>query len=188
MEKPEIWYRAEDTQYAGPVDDYGDPSGYPGPIEINIIEVKVLRHTPCGVFVAVPYSFDKEEKFINKKWNKQYAHPTKKEALESLIARRKRGRSINLARATQIKKVIALAKHMLTQDLSDESPSIKMNHHNIEFGLQSRWSFDDLYIGKKIAKAGALKTRVIARPAGLTKDAWYNFAGEIIKILNSVKF
>lgn len=53
----------------------------------TIRHCRVVRTTPSGVFVDKGYG---EHVFINKRWNKQYAHPTKEEALQSFIARRKR--------------------------------------------------------------------------------------------------
>lgn len=68
-------------------------------------EHPVLKETPCGVVVDV---FGKP-KFINKNWIKQYAHPTKEDALAGLKARRRRQIRILTAQLDRAKRELQLA-------------------------------------------------------------------------------
>lgn len=104
MEK-EVWYRYEEVQYAGHVDESGWSSS-PGQMLVHLREFEVLKHTPKGVWLRT-YSGDK--RFAFNAAHKRYACPSKELAKESFIARKKRQAAIYLARAAQAKRALALA-------------------------------------------------------------------------------
>lgn len=47
-----------------------------------------------------------------------------------------------------------------------------------------RYSFDDMYIGEIKEGGHALFTKLIPRPYGLSRSAWYDHAGSVCKLLN----
>lgn len=47
-----------------------------------------------------------------------------------------------------------------------------------------RYTFDDLSIGLMEKDGRSLHTRLVRRPATLSMDSWYKFAGEIVNLLN----
>lgn len=109
----EFLYRAVDTQYAGPCDEYGEPTGYPGPIGVRILALEILKRTPCGAWIW-DYEFSPDRRrFVNLQATKRYACPTKKEALESLAARRRRQAGIYEARAVTAREVARIAERMI---------------------------------------------------------------------------
>jgi hypothetical protein len=57
-------------------------------IRLSCFEYRVIKHTPKGVWLRQPYCMG--EKFVLKDARKRFAHPTKREALISYIARQKR--------------------------------------------------------------------------------------------------
>lgn len=105
----EYYYRADETHWSKGVDDYDDPLPGAGPISVSVTRYRVSHHTKCGVVLA----YDK--RFINNKWTKKFAHPTKEEALKSLIARRERVIDICRHRIRDAELVMQLANVMLTE-------------------------------------------------------------------------
>ena len=105
MEK-EVWYRYEEVQYAAPVDEFDQPSGT-GQMIVHLRELEVLKHTSKGVWLRT-YSGDK--RFALKSAHRRYACPSKEQAKESFIARKKRQAAIYLARAEKAKLALALGK------------------------------------------------------------------------------
>lgn len=99
-EKGECWYRIEATQYAPPLDEYGDVMrGGEGRIELRVDVFKVLRHTPKGVQIRYYHDYTGwRTRFVSRETRKQFACPTLKEALESYVARKKKQISIYQAR------------------------------------------------------------------------------------------
>lgn len=117
IEPPEYWYRADDIQYAGPLNEYDEPTGSPGPVRVRVFEIRVHHHTRCGV-VLCEYS-GLRRRFVNRSTNKRWACPTKEEALRSLIARRKRQAEIYEARAKQARRMLSIAEAMLRRGDED---------------------------------------------------------------------
>lgn len=74
----EVYYRA----YMEPTCDFfsfGNFQDY----KLNFIEIRVLSHTKCGVWLN--YWTDKrKKKFINNNNKKRFAYPTREEAVEAL--------------------------------------------------------------------------------------------------------
>lgn len=107
----EFWYRYEDVQYAGPVDEFDRLLG-PGPLRIMLRTFPVTRHTPSGVWLSNAssrYAY-RPERFVLRDAKKRFACPTKKEALESFIARKKRQAGIHRARMQRAELALNAAK------------------------------------------------------------------------------
>lgn len=83
------YFRVEETTYSAGADEWGDPIPG-GPTRPNLLLFEVLRSTPCGVILNV-YC---ESKFVNRNWNKQFAHATVEAAITSFKARKKRQMAI----------------------------------------------------------------------------------------------
>lgn len=127
----EFWYRAEGTQYAGSIDEYGDPiPGSVGPLRVSVIPFRVHHHTAKGV-VLVEYSGTKR-RFVNATHHKRFASPTEKEALEAFIARKKRQISILQAQTVQAQRFKFLAESMLDNEVLDRQSSA----WEIDFGMR----------------------------------------------------
>lgn len=110
------WYRANDTQYAGGVDEFGDViPGDRGPIGIRIDKYEVAKQTPCGVQLDLGY----RRRFVRKDSYRRWACPTEDEALASLLARRRRQASIYEARAKQADRVVAIVENMIAEGKRD---------------------------------------------------------------------
>lgn len=75
----EVYYRA----YMEPTCEF---LGFPfneGDYKLCFMEIKVLSHTPCGVWLAYPTG-RKDKKFVNNNNKKRFAYPTTEEAREAL--------------------------------------------------------------------------------------------------------
>jgi hypothetical protein len=66
-------------------------------VHLQCQEFKILKHTPKGEWVHIAYDYSPDglrvvevKRFVLRTARKRFACPTKKEALESLIARRQR--------------------------------------------------------------------------------------------------
>lgn len=113
----EIYYRAEDTQHAGDADEWGDTiPGSAGPLSIQVMEIPVRRRTEFGVVLDMPNGAH-NYRFVHEGRTKRFAHPTKKEALEALAARRERQAAIYRARAAHADQVAAVTRAMLARDV-----------------------------------------------------------------------
>jgi hypothetical protein len=84
----EYWYRYLAFRESTGIFDneWSESCGYD--IRLSCFEYQVIRHTPKGVWLKQPYCMGK--KFVLKDARKRFAHPTKREALISYIARQKR--------------------------------------------------------------------------------------------------
>lgn len=111
------WYRYEDKWYSV-ADEWGEHAYSTLRIELRLSYVGKV--TPKGVwlttFPIVPGGRQVHEihpdskKFIAHSWTKKYACATKEEALESLIARRKRQKSIYETRARAAEEVLFMVE------------------------------------------------------------------------------
>jgi hypothetical protein len=81
----EVWYRMTSHVVSAGVDEWDNPVG-PGHVEVYVHEHDVIKHTPKGVWLNA-YG---EKKFVRRDARKRFACPTKEEALESFVARKKR--------------------------------------------------------------------------------------------------
>lgn len=105
-QQPASYWRYTDVRYAAPLDKYDNPIGR-GSIEVRCHEMRVLRLTPKGAWVE---DFFGKPRFVRRDARKQYALPTKEEALASFIARKKAQRRIYSARLEDAEEAIALAQ------------------------------------------------------------------------------
>lgn len=104
----DTFYRYEDVRYAPPLDEFDNVSG-PGRVEILLRTYLVTKTTPCGVWLD-------QEKFVNQKLRKQFAHSTKEAAHEAFLARKSRQRSILKAQLRYVEDAITLATKLAKKD------------------------------------------------------------------------
>ena len=97
----DVWYRYEDVTYAAPLNEYDEPVG-PGETRVHLREFTVLKHTPKGVQLDV-YG---QRKFVLKDATKRYACPTKEEASDSFLARKRRQLAILKSQQDRVERAI----------------------------------------------------------------------------------
>lgn len=100
-----VYYRFVDIRYAAPLDEWDTPIGR-GSMKVELLEVPVYRFTRCGAWMEGPNGLPK---FVLRSANKQYALPTKEEALASFIARKRRQAKIYRSRLADAEEALALA-------------------------------------------------------------------------------
>lgn len=80
MSAPEVYYREENAQWPG--DDC---------LAISCIELRVVSHTPKGVWLAPLWDVEgRFKKFVLDGVGRRYAYPTRELARESFIIRKRR--------------------------------------------------------------------------------------------------
>jgi hypothetical protein len=106
------WYRYHDVAYSTGYDEFTDRSTG-SVIEVELKEYEVLRHTPKGVWInASPFRSSTslkdlaDEKFVLLSARKRFAHPTRKEAMTSFLARKKAQIRIYEARISRAKTAL----------------------------------------------------------------------------------
>lgn len=97
-----IWYRVEDGRYAPPLDEFERSIGE-GEAFVRMAEYEVLKETPCGVWIG----YGGGRKFVLQGARKQFAWPTKEEAIESFHARKR-------AQVRILSSLLRQAERMLT--------------------------------------------------------------------------
>ena len=107
----DFWYRYYEVWYSPGSDESGDPLPGRGEMKIHLEEWQVVKHTPKGVWLSL-YG---DRKFVLKSAAKRYACPTKKEALQSLVARKTRQIRILTEQRERASIVKGKAQYMLTQ-------------------------------------------------------------------------
>jgi hypothetical protein len=105
----EIWYRFEDYMESAGVDEWENSLG-PGTVQVRCREFRAIRHTPKGVWLDIGYV---PNRFVLKSATKQYACPTREDALRSFVARKTRQASIYRARVRRAEIALAKAQRML---------------------------------------------------------------------------
>lgn len=104
----DTWYRYEERRY-GVVNEFDDVvSSY---VQLQLIELKVTRVTPKGVWVTQFMT----KRFVLTAANKRYALPTAGEALESFIARKARQIRILESQTKNAREAQLLAQHELAK-------------------------------------------------------------------------
>lgn len=109
---PEVWFRYYEVCYSAGSDEWGDPLPGIGRIAVELMEIPVIRRTPCGAWVGY---YEDDKKFVNLSWNKCFALPTKREAMVSFIARKRRQKSIHERRAALAGRVLDVALRMAVE-------------------------------------------------------------------------
>lgn len=104
---PECWYRYYEVHYSGGCDEWGDVIPGTGRIAVELMEIPVIKKTPCGAWVGWD---EHDKKFVNLNWNKRYALPTLEEAKASYRARKRREISLMEARANGARLALAAAE------------------------------------------------------------------------------
>lgn len=109
----EYFYRYTDDRYSNGVDQFDDPlPGYN--LRLLLSQYRVIKRTPKGAWIN-NYG---EKKFVLLTARKRYACPTKEEALECFIFRKKRQLSILSSKVRQVEQAIELAGHGVDGRLS----------------------------------------------------------------------
>lgn len=112
-----FWYRYEGVAYAAPLDEYEMPIGS-GRKAIRLDAYRVAKETPKGVQLDMGFfggDAKRGWKFVLLHSRKRFACPTKEEALESFIARKKRQHGILMARAVEAESFMHLALKELSK-------------------------------------------------------------------------
>lgn len=105
--KTEYWYRLEEQRYAAPLDEFDRPMGR-GELVVHLRKLKVVRHTPKGVWLAGLSWSEDRPRFVLKDARRQFACPTIEGAKFSFRKRKERQASIFRARADQADEAISL--------------------------------------------------------------------------------
>lgn len=92
--------------------DYGE---YDLDIRIKVEMYTVDRETPKGYWVRLPYVY-KGEKWVSNYAKKRFAYPTKREALVSFIARKRRQLLILKYQLEKAEAASLMAKKMLEEE------------------------------------------------------------------------
>ena len=113
------WYRYQEQRYAAPLDEFDEPMGS-GSVQVLLHTFKEDKLTPKGVwlrqtFNATGWVSDKK-RFVLRDARKRYACPTKKEALESLIARKTKQIKILHAHRRNAEEVHDMAVKMMESE------------------------------------------------------------------------
>lgn len=101
----ECWYRYDYYLTAPAVDEFERRCGE-STVHLRLQHYEVLRHTPKGVWLLLP---DGYKRFVLREVNRRFACPTKEEALESFLARKRRQRTIYRTRIRHIEAAMNLA-------------------------------------------------------------------------------
>lgn len=99
----EIWYRYEDVAYSSYPNEMGDCHG-PATIAVELREHRVVRRTPKGVWLDLGLP-----RFVLVGARKQFAWPTREEALTSFVARKRRQIRIHEAQASRARRALEIA-------------------------------------------------------------------------------
>lgn len=108
-----VLYRYEDVAVSTGYDEWGYSSG--SRVELYLREYPVLRETPKGVWISLSCGEfhalgDQCERFVLLGARRRFACPTREEALDSFLARKRRQLSIHKARIRHVESAIAAAE------------------------------------------------------------------------------
>jgi len=103
---PVLW-RVESRLYSTIVD--AEREEFDSRPEVEALWFVIVKETACGHWI----DYYGEQKFVLARARKCFARPSVKNALEDFIARKKRQRSIYLARANVAETCINIAQHAL---------------------------------------------------------------------------
>lgn len=95
------WYRYEDTLSG---DDWGTY------VNVHLRQLEVVRETPKGVWVRLYDSDMAPQRFVLRESRKRYACPTKEEAMESFLARKRKQMKILKAKLAHVEEAIQIAE------------------------------------------------------------------------------
>lgn len=109
-------YRYEDVQYHPGVDENDNPLPGPGRVSVYLITFKVTKTTPKGVWIAN----SGRRRFVLLGATRQYASPTKEEALKSFIRRKYRYIEILNSKKERAEKALSIGKQMARDEYGKE--------------------------------------------------------------------
>lgn len=117
QQAPELYYRYEDVVYSPGTDEWGDRYPGPGDVRVHLREYRVLKRTPCGVWLDAPSRWS-DRRFVRRDATKQFALPTIEEARVSFLARKKAQARIYTARLHRAEQAIrAMSPPRSTSDV-----------------------------------------------------------------------
>lgn len=97
-----VWYRYED-RLSG--DDWGTY------VNVNLRQFEVVRETPKGVWLRLyEYSDMSPLRFVLRESRKRYACPTKEQAMESFLARKRKQMRILKQKLQHVEEAIQIAE------------------------------------------------------------------------------
>jgi len=109
---PEYAYRYQDVSYSIIVDAERELFG--SKLDLREERYEIVKRTPKGFWISLWDGADKSDwRFVLRTARKQYAHETPKDALLSLIARKKRQQRILKAQLQQCGEAEQLARKRL---------------------------------------------------------------------------
>lgn len=108
------YYRYTNIRYASPLDEFDNPIGT-GRLDVLCQEYQVTKTTKCGVWLTDTYNIIKPF-FVLNTAKKRYALPSKKEALESFMARKKRQISILSRQMKDAEEALRIATTLLAKE------------------------------------------------------------------------
>ncbi len=125
-----IWYRYEDRRYAAMLDEYERPSGS-GRTEIEEQVFEVVRRTPKGVWLVQVWRCGRSstERFVRLSARKRFAHPTRKAAMASFLARKRAQVNILERQLENARLALGLGKmraHDLQAQHCEESSALEI--------------------------------------------------------------
>lgn len=112
----EYRYRLEDCLMMASMHD--DLPLYPARVEVRVSKIPIIKRTKCGMWVGHG-EWDKH--WVRNNAVKKYAHPTKLEAIQSFIARKKRQIKIVGDQLNRAKMALAAAEQMEKEEQSNDS-------------------------------------------------------------------
>jgi hypothetical protein len=100
-----LWYRVVDGRYAPPLDEWEYPVGQ-GRVYVSIHEYRVTRETPKGVWLD-------NGRFVLRDARKRWACPTRDEAVESFLARKRRQLRLLNSTVSQVEQAVTMVAGLL---------------------------------------------------------------------------
>ncbi len=120
----DIWYRYEDVAYSHADMETGSHSY--STVEVELYEFEVVRVTPRGAWIAMGpcsrfESIHGAARFVLASARKRFVHPTKKEAMASFVARKRRQIQIYEARIARARRALEKAVIRQARDAREEA-------------------------------------------------------------------
>lgn len=117
----EYLFRYEEIACSRGTNEYDDPlPGYD--LVLHLHKFKKLKRTPKGVWISLYSDLFENKKFVLLAARKRYACPTKKEALISFIARKRRQIEIIKYQLEKAERALKLAEGVAENDTSNRMP------------------------------------------------------------------
>jgi hypothetical protein len=108
------WYRYQDSLGG---DDWGTH------VSVHLFEYTVVKETPKGVWLAL-FEFSSLKRFVLLDARKKFACPTKEEAMESFLARKRKQVKILSNQLRHVKEAIQIAEDLCRKISPEETLSV----------------------------------------------------------------